>query len=82
MAVMNGVSVTEALRLKRGSVRCASAPWTAHVGNSDVSSGLGRLSPWDLTLHPWLRGQGGPGSRKSREAIRKGRISSWSKTSF
>jgi len=51
---MDGVSVTEAPRLKRGSVRYASAPSTARTGDIDYDASLNILrgSGWEPPLEP------------------------------
>ena len=49
---MDGVSVTETPRLKRGSVRYASAPSTARAGNTDASLSILRGSGWEPPLEP------------------------------
>jgi hypothetical protein len=65
---MDGVSVTEAPRLKRGSVRYASAPSTARTGDIDHDTPLNILrgsgwnrpwSPWSSALHPLSAGKAG-----------------------
>jgi len=51
---MDGVSVTETPRLKRGSVRYASAPSTARAGDIDHDTPLNILrgSGWEPPLEP------------------------------
>jgi len=65
---MDGVSVTETPRLKRGSVRYASAPSTARTGDIDHDTPLNILrrsggnhpwSPWSSTLYPLSAGKVG-----------------------
>jgi len=76
--IMDGVSVTKP-RLKRGSVRYASAPSTAPAGNTDstpisVHPGPGRpVVPVELRTLPAVGGQGGA---LRREAPSVGRGSS------
>jgi len=71
---MDGVSVTEAPRLKRGSVRYASAPSTARKGDIDHDASLNILrgSGWEPPLEPVelrpLPVVGGQGGALKREA--------------
>jgi len=73
--VMDGVSVTEAPRLKRGSVRYASAPSTARAGKADASLNILRGSGWEPPLEPVelrplsaFSGQGGALKREAPSA--------------
>jgi len=70
---MDGVSVTEAPRLKRGSVRYASAPSTARMGNTDASLNILRGSGWEPPLEPVelrpLPAVSGQGGAMKREAL-------------
>jgi hypothetical protein len=49
---MDGVSATEAPRLKRGSVRYASAPSTARTGDIDYNASLNIVKGWEPPLEP------------------------------
>jgi len=64
MTVTNGVSATEAARLKRGSVWRAPAPWTVLMGNVVCVFRAGTVEPWSSALYPL--GKAGPWSGKPR----------------
>jgi hypothetical protein len=72
---MDGVSVTETPRLKRGSVRYASAPSTARAGNTDAPLNILRGSGWEPPMEPVelcplpaFSGQGGALKREAPSA--------------
>jgi len=70
---MDGVSVTETPRLKRGSVRYASASSTARTGNTDAPLNILRGSGWEPPLEPVelrpLPADSGQGGALKREAL-------------
>jgi len=72
---MDGISVAEAPRLKRGSVRYASAPSTARTGDIDYDASLDILrgSGWEPPLEPVelrpLLAFSGQGGAMKREAL-------------
>ena len=73
---MDWVSVTETPRLKRGSVRCASAPSTARTGNTDAS--LDILKGWEhplesVELRP-LPAVGGQAGYEAGSPVREGGV--------
>ena len=75
MTVTNGVSATEAARLKQGSVWRAPAPWTVLMGNVVCVFRAGTVGPVELRPLPF--GQGGALKREAppaRAAVRKGGV--------